>query len=69
MWDGEPTWRLEAWVLELPDKEPAKRHAPRETTAPGSVGQSRKADLTFDPDEGTSALQRQNPRNEYADQE
>ena len=66
-WDGEPTWRLEARVQELQGKTIAKKHLSRKITAPVSVGQSRRADCTFDPDEGTSVLQLQKSSNEDSD--
>ena len=67
--DGEPTWRLEAWVQELQRKTTAKKHPSRKITAPMSVGQSRRANHTFDPDEGTSSLQLQKSSNECSGQE
>ncbi|KAK4827160.1 hypothetical protein QYF61_015114 [Mycteria americana] len=33
-WDGEPTWRLEAWIQELQGKTTAKKHPSRKITAP-----------------------------------
>ena len=66
-WDGEPTWGLEARVQDLQGKTTARKHPSRKTTAPVSVGQGRRADHTFDPDEGTSVLQSQQSSNEDSD--
>jgi len=67
--DGEPTWRLEGWVQEPQGKTTAKRHPSRKVTAPVSVGMSRRADCTFDTNEGTSVLQLQKSSNEDSNQE
>ena len=68
-WDDASNWRLEAQVQELQGKTTAKSYPSRKITAPGSVGQSRRADCTFDPDEGTSGLQLQKSSNEDSDQD
>lgn len=39
-WDGEPTWRLEAWIQEVQGKATAKKHPSRKITSPVSVEQS-----------------------------
>lgn len=71
--DCKSTLNLEARVHELQGKTAAKRDSSGKITAPISIGkiprQSRRADLTSDPSDGTSGLHLQKLTNKYSNQE
>ena len=71
-WDGKPTSVLDARVHELKGKSTTEGDSSRKNVAPVSSRQfsrqSRRADLTSDPLEGTSNSFLQEVSNEYSDQ-
>lgn len=72
-WDSEPTLTLAVQVREVQGNTTAKRGCSRKTAALVSVGQfpkvSRKADVTLDPDGGTSASHFQELIDRYSNQD